>query len=353
MTAIKIFLKTATTLCIAVSIAFTQTTQEKTINGIECVLVKAGTFWMGATDGEDGWDDEYPSHQVTLTKDYWVSKYPVTQKQYQTAMGNNPSSAIYGIDDNYPVNMVTWDEAVAFCNKVGGRLLTEAEWEFAARGGNKSKGYIYSGSDDLSEVGWYYENSNSTSHPVGQKIANELGIYDMSGSIYEWVNDWYGGYSSSSVVDPTGPINGSYRVGRGGNRSNDAWNCRVAHRNHGSPSIRYYLGLRVAFNSAATPIRDTQKSGDKHGVLLKENIVSDKAEFEVALPDDKILEVKIVIYDNTGNAVFETSGGKTNVFWNLTNGAGRSVANGSYLIIVEAKGAKGTYTYSAKVGVRR
>jgi len=225
--------------------------ETKSISGIECVMVKAGTFVMGSPTSEANRYDDETQHQVTLTKDYWVSKYPVTQKQYREAMGTNPSDAYYGIGDNYPVNMVSWGEAVAFCNKVGGRLLTEAEWEFAARGGNKSSGYkIYSGSNDINQVAWYWENSNSTSHPVGTKSPNELGIHDMSGNVWEWVNDWYGSYPSGAVTNPTGPETGSYRVLRGGGWNCGALICRVAIRNGNSPSNRHYiLGLRVAFNS--------------------------------------------------------------------------------------------------------
>jgi len=224
--------------------------ETRTINGIECVLVKAGTFMMGSPTSESGRYSDETQHQVTITKDYWVSKYPVTQGQYKSVIGTNPSYSGYGIGDDYPVNMVSWDESVAFCNAVGGRLLTEAEWEFAARGGNKSKGYIYSGSNNLDEVGWYYDNSGSTSHPVGQKSPNELGIYDMSGNVWEWVNDWYGSYSSSSQVDPTGLSTGSRRVFRGGSWDSGSQGCRVASRDYNSPSFRYNrLGLRVAFNS--------------------------------------------------------------------------------------------------------
>jgi len=227
----------------------------KTIKGIECVLVKAGTFMMGGNSGEEDylWSGCYPQHQVTLTRDYWVSKYPVTQKQYKDAMGTNPSYSGYGIGDNYPVNNVSWYDADEFCNAVGGRLLTEAEWEFAARGGNKSKGYIYSGSNNLDEVGWYWDNSGTYKYeckPVGQKLPNELGIYDMSGNVWEWVSDWYGDYSSNAQTDPTGPSTGSDRVFRGGGWDSNSQYCRVAIRNGNSPSTRDHdLGLRVAFNS--------------------------------------------------------------------------------------------------------
>jgi hypothetical protein len=310
---------------------------------------------MGATDGEDYNSWERPRHQVTITKDYWVSKYPVTQKQYRDAMGNNPAGGYgYGVGDNYPVYYVTWYNAVEFCEKVGGRLLTEAEWEVAARGGNNSMGYIYSGSNNLDEVGWYFDNSGCETHPVGQKKPNELGIYDMSGNVWEWCSDWYGDYSSSSQVDPTGPSSGSSRVNRGGGCNTYSRNCHVAIRSPDSPSyIFFYLGLRVAFDFAATPINNIQKSDNKHGVLLKENIVFDKAEFEIVLPDDKAAEFKVVIYDNTGNAVFERTQSSAKFLWDLTNATGRNVTNATYLIVAQAKGAKGTYAYSAKVGVKR
>jgi len=230
--------------------------ETKSISGIECVLVKAGTFVMGSPTNEANRDGGETQHQVKLTKDYWVSKYPVTQKQYQTAMGTNPS---YFSGDSLPVESVSWDEAVAFCNKVGGRLLTEAEWEFAARGGNRSSGYkIYSGSNDINQVAWYWDNipsqnsSNSGygTQPVGKKSPNELGIYDMSGNVWEWVNDWYSAYSSNAQTNPAGPVNGSYRVNRGGSWSRNAWDCRVAARYNNSPSSRYGgLGLRVAFDA--------------------------------------------------------------------------------------------------------
>jgi len=244
------------------------TGETKIINGIECVLVKAGTFTIGSDANEtDRFPDE-DQHKMTITRDYWVGKYPVTQKQYQTAMGTNPSHTRYGIGDDYPVNNVSWDEAVEFCNKVGGRLLTEAEWEFAARGGNKSKGYTYSGSNTVGDVAWYGDNPGSTSHPVGQKKANELGIYDMSGNVWEWCSDWYGRYPPDSVqikdpvtgkpvyirnpmtIDPTGPKTGSNRVARGGSWFYNAWHCRVALRYFILSSFRPYdLGLRVAFDA--------------------------------------------------------------------------------------------------------
>ena len=130
-------------------------------------------------------------------------------------------------------------------------MPTEAEWEYAARGGNKSKGYLYSGGNTLDNVGWYEDNSDITNHPVAQKAANELGLYDMSGNVDEWCSDWYGTYSSSPQTNPTGPSTRSYRVLRGGGCGYSAWNCRVAKRSDGSPSGRHCdRGVRLALSSS-------------------------------------------------------------------------------------------------------
>ncbi|MCL1947441.1 MAG: SUMF1/EgtB/PvdO family nonheme iron enzyme [Chitinivibrionia bacterium] len=219
------------------------------INGIECVLVKAGSFTMGV-----GADPNYiwwspVTQQVTLTQDFWISKYPITQAQYSSVMGNNPSSFS---GNNNPVESVTWYNANDFAQAVGGRLPTEAEWEFAARSGNKSQGYIYSGSNNLNEVGWYWNNSDGT-RPVGQKLPNELGIYDMSGNVWEWCSDFSdgatnSGYSSGGVTNPTGPSSGDFRVVRGGSWRYDAQYCRVAYHNFSNPTDNYaYFGFRVVF----------------------------------------------------------------------------------------------------------
>jgi formylglycine-generating enzyme required for sulfatase activity len=220
--------------------------ETKTINGIECVLVKAGTFMMGSPENEEERYDDETQHQVTLTKDYWISKYPVTQAQYKAITGNNPSRFK---GDNKPVEQVTWNDADAFCKAVGGRLPTEAEWEFAARGGNKSKGYIYSGGDNLSKAGWYYGNSGDKTHDVGQKKANELGIYDMSGNVWEWCEDWFGEYPKEAATNPKGASSGSCRVYRGGCWHNGSQICRVAIRYYYAPSFSCIgLGFRVVFD---------------------------------------------------------------------------------------------------------
>ena len=154
-------------------------------------------------------------------------------------MGSNPS---YFKGDNLPVEVVSWDTCQVFINKLNSmtgrkfRLPTEAEWEYAARGGKKSRGYQYSGSSNISDVAWYVDNSDYETHPVGTKQGNELGIYDMTGNVLEWCQDWIGLYSSSSQANPTGAVSGPDRVLRGGSWHNNAWCCRLPFRQY------YYLG---------------------------------------------------------------------------------------------------------------
>ena len=201
---------------------------------IDMVRVEAGTFTMGATaEMEDPYDDEKPTHQVTLTNDYYIGKYEVTQALWKAVMGKKPSKFK---GDNLPVENVSWDDCQEFIsqlNRITGktfRLPTEAEWEYAARGGKKSRGYQYSGSNDISDVAWYDGNSGNKTHAVGSKQANELGIYDMSGNVWEWCQDWHGSYSSSSQTNPTGVKSGSYRVIRGEGWFNGARICRSSYR---------------------------------------------------------------------------------------------------------------------------
>ena len=227
------------------------------------VFVEGGAFQMGSNE----YSREKPIHSVTVSS-FFIGKYELTQKEWQEVMGNNPS---YFKGDNRPVEKVTWYDAVEFCNKLsekegltpaytingdnvscnwsanGYRLPTEAEWEYAARGGNKSRNYRYSGSNTVGDVAWYSSNSRSQTHDVGTKAANELGIYDMSGNVWEWSWDWYDDsyYSSSPSSNPRGPNSGSYRVLRGGSFHNDDY-CRVAHRGYNSPGYSYSnLGFRL------------------------------------------------------------------------------------------------------------
>ncbi len=220
---------------------------------IEMVRVEAGTFTMGATpEMENPLYEEKPAHQVTLTNDYYIGKYEVTQALWKAVMGNNPSNFK---GDNLPVEQVSWDDCQEFLSKLNSitgktfRLPTEAEWEYAARGGNKSRGYQYSGSNNLSDVAWNINNSGSKTHAVGSKQANELGIYDMTGNVWEWCQDWYGKYSSSSKTNPTGANRGSKRVARGGSWIFNLLACRSSYRGYGSPDNRLnYVGLRLVLS---------------------------------------------------------------------------------------------------------
>ena len=229
---------------------------------MKMIYVEGGTFQMGATpeQGSDADSDEKPVHSVTL-EGYYIAECEVTQEQWQKIMGTTiyqqrdkaNRDKTYGAGPNYPMYYVSWHEAQKFCgilSEITGKtymLPTEAQWEYAARGGNKSKGYKYSGSPYVEAVAWYYSNSGSTNHPVkGKKKANELGLYDMSGSVYEWCYDWYGAYSSSSQSNPTGASSGQYRVLRGGSWGSDASRCRVSNRGDNTPTLRYdNNGFRV------------------------------------------------------------------------------------------------------------
>jgi len=185
---------------------------------------------------------------VTLST-YYIGRTEVTQALWEAVMGSNPSRFK---GDNNSVECVSWEDCQEFIRKLNSltgrvfRLPTEAEWEYAARGGNRSSGYRYSGSNDIDEVAWYDGNAGMTTHPVGQKRANELGLYDMSGNVYEWCSDWYGSYSSAPQTNPQGPATGSDRVCRGGFYWFDAGVCRVSDRRRLVPSYRGCdLGLRL------------------------------------------------------------------------------------------------------------
>ena len=218
------------------------------------ITVKGGTFTMGATPEQDDADDEEetPAHSVTIS-DYYIGETQVTQALWKAVMGNNPSF-IKG--DNLPVDQVTWEDCQVFIkqlnNKIGKnfRLPTEAEWEYAARGGQKSKGFKYSGSNNIDNVAWYDENSGDKTHAVKQKNANELGLYDMSGNVWECCQDWYGEYDSSAQTNPSGPSSGSYHVTRGGGCSTVALYCRVTYRDCCITSFITKYNLHTGFRLA-------------------------------------------------------------------------------------------------------
>ena len=220
-----------------------------TVKGVsfKMIAVKGGTFQMGI---DDGYEWEKPVHQVTLS-DYYIGETEVTQELWNAVMGSNPSKFTGNMQR--PVEMVSWNDCQTFISKLNQltgetfRLPTEAQWEYAARGGNQAQGRLYSGSDVIDDVAWYCFNSSSTTHPVKTKAPNELGIYDMSGNLVEWCSDWYDFYSSAAQTDPTGPATGSDRVTRGGCLSHPAAPCRVANRSYYAPANSDGgLGLRLA-----------------------------------------------------------------------------------------------------------
>jgi formylglycine-generating enzyme len=229
---------------------------------IPLTYVEGGTYEMGSND----WDWTKPIHTVTVDS-FYIGTYEVTQDIYEQVMGNNPSK---WEGSRLPVEQVTWHDAIAFANalsrrdgleevytingqnvtcdwtKQGYRLPTEAEWEYAARGGQESQGYTYAGSNTVGDVAWYRDNSSSKTHEVGGKKANELDLYDMSGNVWEWCWDWYGGYSAGAQTNPTGPSSGSGRVFRGGSWFHYATHVRSANRFYNTPSDRYYaIGFRL------------------------------------------------------------------------------------------------------------
>ena len=251
----------------------------RTSNGDELVYVEGGSFVMGDTWG-DGYSDEKPTHKVTFTYDFYLEKYPVTFEDYDRYC-RDIRSTIPGDEDwgreRRPVINVSWWDAIAYCNwlsekeklpkaydnkgnlldkdgrvttdpskVVGYRLPTEAEWEYAARGGNLSKDYKYAGSDTVDNVAWHDSNSGDKTQEVGKKAPNELGVYDMSGNVWEWCSDLYGSYSSPEQINRYN-TSGSLRVIRGGSWHNTVWNVRATYRNAVLPTgTRYDLGFRIA-----------------------------------------------------------------------------------------------------------
>lgn len=220
------------------------------------IFVEGGTFQMGSSSGES---IEMPIHAVTLSA-FYIGKYEVTQAQWKAVMGSTRS---YFKDcDNCPVESVSWDNVQDFIRKLNVqtgknyRLPTEAEWEYASKGGKNSKGYTYSGSNDINDVAWYDGNSDRRIHEVGKKIANELGIYDMSGNVWEWCYDLYGSYNSTDQKNPYGSPTGWWRVHRGGTWSIGAIDCRSASRDYINADFGdEYRGFRLVL-----PVEDESKS---------------------------------------------------------------------------------------------
>lgn len=231
------------------------TIKEITVNGVsfKMVEVKGGRFNMGGTAEQTPTlvdDDEYPIHVVTLD-DYYIGETEVTQELWQAVMNNNPSG--FTGDPNLPVERVMWIECQDFVSKLTEltgivfRLPTEAEWEYAARGGIYNHYYVYAGSNDIDEVAWH---DGDCTHEVAQKKPNELGLYDMSGNVFEWCQDWFGDYDMMPSENPTGPDDGENHVRRGGSWGGSLKGPRVSSRNYELPNIRWnYIGMRLAATS--------------------------------------------------------------------------------------------------------
>ncbi len=279
----KLLLKTiAYASCIAINLSLCQCSNEKAEDIVlpeipeeeeeeenntdlfskQMVFVEGGTFQMGQTyvseptsrvesntpDDDSPHPDELPAHEVTVS-DFYISKYEVTQEQWIAVMGNNPS---YFEGENLPVESVSWENVQEFLKQLNlqtgesYRLPTEAEWEYAARGGKYTKGFRYSGSNTVGNVAWYAENSPGMICAVGQKESNELGLYDMSGNAFEWVNDWYGAYTSDKQTNPQGPSKGKYHVLRGGSWKHSSNGCRVSFRTQIPTYHLNKCGFRIA-----------------------------------------------------------------------------------------------------------
>jgi len=225
----------------------------KSVAEPEMIFVEGGRFMMGCSgQGSNCASWEKPAHQVTISS-FYIGKYEATQAQWKAIMGNNPSNFR---DDNLPVENVSWNEVQKFISKLNAltgkqyRLPTEAEWEFACRGGTHSAQYKYSGSNTVNDVAWHVYNSEDKTHAVGTKLPNELGIYDMSGNVYEWCNDWFGDYSSDAQNNPKGTASGTFRVGRGGSWSDFPERSRVSYRIIGMPDDHdNAIGFRLACDS--------------------------------------------------------------------------------------------------------
>ena len=207
---------------------------------------------MGSSSGDS---DQQPVHSVTLSS-FNIGKYEVTQAQWKAVMGSNRST--FKGCDNCPVETVSWNDVQEFIRKLNAqtgknyRLPTEAEWEFAAKGGKQSRGYTYSGSNDLGSVAWYSDNSGWKTHAVGSKQANELGIYDITGNVREWCSDWYGNYNSYNETNPTGASSGQSRVLHGGSWGTIANGCRAADRSGYKPD---YRGIADGFRLVLPAVR--------------------------------------------------------------------------------------------------
>jgi formylglycine-generating enzyme required for sulfatase activity len=249
--------------------------------GMKLVLIPKGTFMMGSPPSEENSIFDERQHKVTITRDYYLGQFEVTQVQYEKVMGKNPShfqgdelaerhpqtgQIIKEVDSsNHPVEAVSWEDAVEFCQRLSDlpkekkagrvyRLPTEAEWEYACRAGSTTAFSFGNEQDSLDDYAWFCDNSDHKTHPVGEKKPNAWGLYDMHGNVWEWCSDWYGEYPKDAVSDPSGPSKGVDRVNRGGGWSTGSAGCGSLFRNRFFPANRiHYFGFRLALSSPEIP----------------------------------------------------------------------------------------------------
>ncbi len=224
------------------------------VTGMEFIWIPAGAFVMGNQHGTSYNNIDLPAHAVTITKGFWLGKYEVTQSQWQAIMGSNPSATV-GTEN--PVDSVSWNDAQAFITALNAkpgaetvfRLPTEAEWELAAKG-ETGQDFAGTNSDldaDLSQYAWYSFNSGGITHPVGQKLPNSYGLYDMSGNVWEWTQDYFGYYTAEAKINPTGPATGTQRVTKSGGWMDNPQYIRTSYRCNDDPDeVSDYIGLRLA-----------------------------------------------------------------------------------------------------------
>ena len=233
--------------------------------GMKLMLVPKGEFAMGSARGNRNSDGDERQHAVTITRDYFIGAFEVTQAQYEQVMGRNPSqfqgSRIPGGGANHPVERVSWNDAVEFCRRLSDRpeeraagrvyrLPSEAEWEYACRAGSPGEFAFGNDAQQLGDYGWYAANGGGQTHAVGQKKPNAWGLYDMHGNAWEWCADWYEVYSGRPAIDPTGPSQGTDRVYRGGSWNYGPGYCRSANRTATRPSFEGFDFLSISFRVA-------------------------------------------------------------------------------------------------------
>lgn len=311
------------------------------------VLVTGGTFQMGSTTGQG---DEMPVHAVTVSSFYLDAK-EVTVAQYRafcTATARlMPSAPSWGWIDNNPIVSVSWNDATAYAAWAGKRLVTEAEWEYAARGGTLTHGYTYSGSNTIGDVAWYSSNSGSRTNAVGTKAPNELGLYDMSGNAFEWCSDWYdaGYYSVSPSANPKGPSSGTTRVLRGGSWGDVEYNCRVAPRYWITPTvIHFYLGFRCATSeptSVGSSIGDAVRE-----FSLNENYpnpFNPSTTIRYGLPARS--QVTLAVFNTLGQQVAVLQNGEQEAGYHEAHFDGSRLSSGVYLYRMQA----GSYVETKKL----